>query len=252
MFSSLALTLLYPFDQALGAAAQAIKKAQQVHLQDSLAIYSDKNVFFRTHCFGEQEELEYECLVLPPVRKGGPLGLLLDYNKFSKQAQYCSHRITTRDGNTRDVRLMVKIRERATPIDPLDFRYHNGQNILSGDVCYISCCLSNPFNLTYSCCSGGHEACKNDGTWHPVNFERHLYMCPSSEDIINEADISDKELLHHTEDWAVDFPSILFVYKPDDSKALYDRIKVMSNYFGGIPTQCGVMAKYRNQRNKDQ
>ena len=47
--------------------------------------------------------------------------------------------------------------------------------------------------------------------------------------VFNDRDIQSKEYIHYAENFEVDFPSIVFVYLPDDGKALYDRIKVMSN-----------------------
>ena len=68
-----------------------------------------------------------------------------------------------------------------------------------------------------------------------------------------EHDITSKQFLHLDRDWEVDFPSIVFAYKPDEDKALYDRIKAVSNHFGGVQSQCAVMTKYDGQGNrKDQ
>ena len=48
----------------------------------------------------------------------------------------------------------------------------------------------------------------------------------------------------------MDFPSIVFYCKPDDGSPLYNRIKVLSNYLGGIQTQCAVIPTFNKQRNK--
>ncbi len=80
--------------------------------------------------FESEEQEEVECLVLPPVEEGGQLGLLLNYTKKDTQSQYLSHRIQTRNGNEYDVRLMVKINVTDNLIDPLDFRYHDGEHIV--------------------------------------------------------------------------------------------------------------------------
>ena len=63
---------------------------------------------------------------MPPIEEGGRLGLLLNYEKSSTQNEYFSHRVTLHNGDKQDVRLMVKIEETASLIDPLDFRYQNG------------------------------------------------------------------------------------------------------------------------------
>ena len=49
----------------------------------------------------------------------------------------------------------------------------------------------------------------------------------------------------------MDFPSMVFVYLPDKEKAIYDRIKVITNLLG-IETQCAVMKQFKGQKNKDQ
>ena len=70
--------------------------------------------------------------------------------------------------------------------------------------------------------------------------------------MFQESDIKSKSFKHLADNWEIDFPSIVFAYKPDDSKPLYDRIKVVSNYFGGVQSQCAVMTKFDGQRNQDQ
>lgn len=99
---------------------------------------------------------------------------------------------------------------------------------------------------------GRHQAFRSDGTWRDVAFDGYRYVCPKHEPF-HEDDIKSKEFLHLEKDWKVDFPSIVLAYKPDDNKALYDRIKVVSNNFGGVQSQCAVMTKYEGQGNrKDQ
>ena len=53
------------------------------------------------------------------------MGLLLNYENCSNN-EYFSHRVTLQTGEKHDVRLMVKIEQTETLIDPLDFRYENG------------------------------------------------------------------------------------------------------------------------------
>ena len=113
-------------DDALQAAARAVQKAKNIHLHDSQQLYRKNHVFFRTNCCNEEPKLR-ECLVLPPIENDGPLGLLLNYEDGSKQDEFFSHRVTTHDGLEHCVRLMVKIKETDTLIDPLDFRYQNGK-----------------------------------------------------------------------------------------------------------------------------
>lgn len=75
---------------------------------------------------------------------------------------------------------------------------------------------------------GEHQACRYDGSWHNVTFVGHCFLAPKGQ-VFSDGDIQTKKFYHHAEDYQVDFPSIVFVYLPDDGKALYDRIKVMSN-----------------------
>lgn len=211
-----------PVNDALDVASRAIQKAKNFHLYDSQRFYRNQHVFFKTYCYSEQQ-VEFECLVLPPTDSQGALGLLLDYRTDCKKTQYYSHHIETRDGNKYDARIMVKIRETDTLIDPLDFRYENDR----------------------------HEACRSNGSWQAVNFDKFCFECPQGSEkplVFGEGDIMNTQFFHLAENWEVDFPSIVFVIKPTDDKPLYDRIKVMSNYFGGIPSQCVVLAKYKSQR----
>ena len=150
-------------DHALEIAARAVQNAKQVHLYDAQQLYRKNNVFFQTYCFNKQQDLMSknakddgngngkddevpltirtsdddvddivevrECLVLPPIEKDGPLGLLLNYEDDSTRGHhYFSHYVKTgHDKHEHCVRLMVKIKETGTLIDPLDFRYQNGE-----------------------------------------------------------------------------------------------------------------------------
>lgn len=75
---------------------------------------------------------------------------------------------------------------------------------------------------------GVNQACRNDGSWHTVEFVGRCYFSQKGQ-VLNDHDIHSKKFYHYAEDYEVDFPSIVFVCLPDDGKALYDRIKVMSN-----------------------
>ena len=173
---------------------------------------------------------ERECLVLPPIEEGGRLGLIINYENGMTQNEFFSHRVKTSNGDEHNVRLMVKIRVKETnaEIDPLDFRYHNGAQFFLSEflsslhlVCIYFFC-----NAAESL--GCHQAIKPDGSWHDVKFDGHCYITGKGH-VFNDRDIQSKEYIHYAENFEVDFPSIVFVYLPDDGKALYDRIKVMSN-----------------------
>ena len=129
-----------------------------------------------------------------------------------------------------------------------DFRYENGKFNLCDQLG-----LSNYVLLIYrtGLSADRHEACRSNGSWQAVNFDKFCFECPQGSEkplVFGEGDIMNTQFFHLAENWEVDFPSIVFVIKPTDDKPLYDRIKVMSNYFGGIPSQCVVLAKYKSQR----
>jgi hypothetical protein len=75
---------------------------------------------------------------------------------------------------------------------------------------------------------GFHQALREDGSWNNVKFVKYCYISPKGF-VSSESDIQMKTFYHFAEDFEVDFPSIVFVYLPDDGKALYDRIKAVSN-----------------------
>lgn len=100
---------------------------------------------------------------------------------------------------------------------------------------------------------GCHQAIRPDGSWADVQFIEYRYACSTGSSMeFREADIRSKTFIHSLDNYEVDFPSIVFAYKSDDGKGLYDRIKMISNYIGGIQSQCAVAKKYESQRNKDQ
>jgi hypothetical protein len=179
-----------------------------------------------------EQEQERECIVLPPVEKGGRLGLIINYEQGMTQTEYYSHKVKTIRGEEHNVRLMVKIRETSKLIDPLDFRYHKASNregalFYSVRAFFCSSLAVDWFVLQLCDFLGFHQAIK-DGSWHNVNFVGHCYMTNKGCEF-EEHDIQSKEFIHYAENFEVDFPSIVFVYLPDDGKALYDRIKIMSN-----------------------
>ena len=112
-------------DDALDVVCQAIEKAKDVYIHDSLRIFRDNRVWFKTVCFSEYEE-EFECIILPPIHRNGPYGLLIDYCSTSPLYQSFSHRIETFDGAAYDARLKIRIQETDHLIDPLDFRWYKG------------------------------------------------------------------------------------------------------------------------------
>ena len=120
---------------------------------------------------------------------------------------------------------------------------------LDADFTSRCCC-----NLSRSW-TGYHQACRSDGSWVNVQFIEYRYRYVSDTGIskdFKETDIQSNKFVHSVDSWEIDFPSIVFAYKPDDGKGLYDRIKTMSNYIGGIQSQCAVAKKFESQKNKDQ
>lgn len=137
---------------------------------------------------------------------------------------------------------MVKVQETDHLIDPLDFRFENGR----------------------------HEAIRRTGQWVHVHFVEHCFWCPEATETardlvqigrtgdgtafgLNERNVSSKRFVHPFSEYEIDSTQLVFCYLPDDKKPLYNRIKSMSNHFGGIPSQCAVMGKFEKQGNrKDQ
>jgi len=102
--------------------------------------------------------------------------------------------------------------------------------------------------LWYHDLAGRHQAYRSKGEWQNVNFVEHCYVS-QNDSTYYKRDIHSERFYHLVEDYGVDFPSIVFVYVPDKDKALYERIKVMSNMLG-IQTQCAVMKQFEGQGNK--
>jgi hypothetical protein len=95
---------------------------------DKYRNYTDKGVWFKTRVKREglrktavnEEESLYDCLVLPPSDDPSRkvVGLILPSN-----IGFASHRIVLPDGREENGRLMIKVREKGTLIDPFDYRY---------------------------------------------------------------------------------------------------------------------------------
>lgn len=96
---------------------------------------------------------------------------------------------------------------------------------------------------------GHHQACRSNGVWENVKFIEYCYVGANGAEF-SARDVQSKEFVNFAEDFEVDFPSIVFYCKPDDGSPLYNRIKVLSNYLGGVQTQCAVIPNFNKQRNK--
>mmetsp|Transcript_13918 Transcript_13918/g.25407 ORF Transcript_13918/g.25407 Transcript_13918/m.25407 type:complete len:806 (-) Transcript_13918:62-2479(-) len=213
-------------DDSLEVVREAIEKARHVYLRDSEGVFRGNHVWFQTRAFNEKE-IEVEALILPPQDEGGPEGLILEYN--NNVEYYYTHRIQTEKDMY--ARLMVRIKETETLIDPFDFRFQRDR------------------------LGGHHQALKrfgNDERWMNVTFVSHVYQC-KDKSIVEVADVKSFSYVYLAKDWDVDFPSLILAFLPDADKAMYDRIKYVSNICGGIQSQCAVAKKYSSQGNrKDQ
>jgi hypothetical protein len=111
-------------DHALEVVQNAIYRATDVYVNDSTNTFRRNRTRFKTQCC-DRQGLVLDCLVLPPFEEGGTAGLLIDYDRC-EDYRY-SHRIITADGKF-NARLMTRIHETNTLIDPLDIRYLNRDN----------------------------------------------------------------------------------------------------------------------------
>ena len=151
---------------------------------------------------------------------------------------------------------MVKVKIKGTnqPVDPLNFRYHDGEIVFLPTYCYTwtQRLMMPPFTVVTTPAPGRHQARHHSSEeWDNVSFAEHCYITYEGFQI-SEQEIASKEFINLAEDWEVDFPSLLLVYTPDDKKPLYDRTKVIANYLAGIQSQNSVKSKFEEQQNKDQ
>jgi hypothetical protein len=88
------------------------------------------------------------------------------------------------------------------------------------------------------------------GEWKDVNFDSDCFECDDGREFgLDEATFT---YSHSSEEFSINVPAIFLVFLPDDQKALYDEIKLVTNLCGGYQTQAAVASKYGSQRNKDQ
>lgn len=107
------------------AVRRAIAKARDVYLNDSLNIFRQNHVWFRTNCEHVDGQL-FSCLILPPQNRGEEIGIMFDVTRESPL--YYTHAIELNDGRACDrTRLIVKIRQsREACLNPFDVRFENG------------------------------------------------------------------------------------------------------------------------------
>ena len=104
--------------------------AKDFFLYDTCKNYSQNNVFCKSRVKRQglrgtavkKEENIYDCLVYPAAKELKAVGLIL-----SADVAFASHWIVGDDGNREDARLMIKVREKTSLVDPFDFRY--GKNL---------------------------------------------------------------------------------------------------------------------------
>mmetsp|Transcript_13807 Transcript_13807/g.27990 ORF Transcript_13807/g.27990 Transcript_13807/m.27990 type:complete len:1077 (+) Transcript_13807:697-3927(+) len=242
------VTVLYsgshPVNDALDAVGRAIEMAKKVYIHDSLNIFRRNNDLFKTFCYNECQ-CTIECAVLPPRSVNGSVGLLLDYNKLSSTRnpnamsdnmamdRYFSHKIKRRNGEEHYARLKIRITQTDTRIDPLDFRFSKGR----------------------------HEAIRRSNgeeNWVTVNFIGYCYECRDTKntgvilDVVEEHDVEAFSYIHNICDWEVECPSLIISYHPDKDKALYDKVKCVTNQIGGYQSQIAVAETFERQKNKNQ
>ena len=92
---------------------RAIQNAVAVFLHDSTGRYTNNNVWFQTKVQNPDKKAFSSCLVMTPPTEAGLVGVILEQSVSPP-----THKV----GNEL-VRIMVKVKETDTFIDPFEFRY---------------------------------------------------------------------------------------------------------------------------------
>jgi len=204
----------YAFDQS-------ISKAKKFFWYDTSKEYRSHYTWFKSRCTSETGE-NSECLLLPDyVSEEGKIGVMLPTSVYPP-----THVIELR-GEELLVRLMVVValeNRNEVTIDPFDFIYEK-------DVYY---------------------ALQNNGSRHKVNFSRYVYE--SRDGTRHDFSTVGRSRAHILIDptWQLSPISMMLVYLEENDKKTYSMVKMTSQFFKGIPSQCCVHAKFSAQRSKDQ
>ena len=101
-------------------------------------------------------------------------------------------------------------------------------------------------------CLPGHFEVIKRGSWEAATFVSYCFKC-EDERVVDDRDVvSVERYLHLADDFKIDCPSLIFVFVPDTNKALYDKVKYVTNICGAIQSQVAVASTFGRQRNKDQ
>lgn len=87
--------------------------------------------------------------------------------------------------------------------------------------------------------------------WERVSFQSYEWKLASNQAIIVNEDAVASCLECHGS-WQIECPSIVFAILPDTDKELYNLVKLVTNFYLGIQSQCLVQKTYERQRNQDQ
>lgn len=199
--------------------AEAIRKAKAVFLGDSTKYFSKNNSWFRTRV-RSPDGLQSKCLVLDWFEEEQIVVLMLPSNEV-----FHSHQIICK-GKEMGVRMMVKVSETDTLIDPFD--------------CDVD--------------ENGFKA-KINGEFQRAHFRQCCYQLQDGS-ILSEADVEISEISYTIEvpEERVDCPAILFAIMDtnDLQNDKYAYIKYLCLYKYGIQSQCIAFNQYDKQKSKEQ
>jgi len=218
---------------------EALNRAEHFFIKDGYNNYRSRNVWFRSRVQRSgirnfkllKEEPFYDCLVFHspnPAKEGTVVGLILPAD-----VAVHTHFVVKPDGSRANARVMVKVKETNSLIDPFAFRYDNRSRC--------------------------HQALNENGTWQRMTFDSHVYQISDTE-IITEEELNSPPIPVHMLEGqnimkSIEFPSMVFVILPDDKAEHYGVAKMLSHFQFGVQSQCIIATKYlgqRNDRSKDQ
>lgn len=96
-----------------GIINEAIRKAVAVFIHDSTGRYTNNNVWFQSKVQNPDKKGFSNCLVIPHPTESGVVGVILELSVSPP-----THKV-----GDKEVRIMVKVNETDTLIDPFKFRY---------------------------------------------------------------------------------------------------------------------------------
>ena len=195
-----------------------------------------------------------ECLLYPADPSNKILGLI-----YPKDVRWESH-IVEVEGALQEARMFVVVKDQrgcTYSVDPFDFRWNSGAyHLFSFGKCVYVFPAHRIFYIVLSSRdvdeSGFHwEARLGRDVWTKVSFHSHEWKLKTNLAITVNGDAV-VDCLKCSSSFQIDCPSIIFVILPDKDKELYSLVKLVTNFYCGIQSQCLVLETYDRQRNVDQ